>query len=387
MSFDSKTKYILLISFLFASIFTFAAKDTPFVLVIDPGHGGHDPGAIGSVSQEKAINLAVALAFGNKVKANDPLVKVVYTRQTDKYLTLQERANISNNAHADLFVSIHTNAATNSAAFGCETYTLGLAKSQANLNVAMRENSVILLEDDYKQKYQGFNPKSVDSYIMFECIQDKFLDNSIRFASDIQGNFTDQGRADKGVRQAGFWVLHATAAPSVLVELGYISNKKEEAFLNSKDGQEKLANAIYTAFVKYKRDYERKSGVQSAATASLTSDTEKPSQTEIKAASPVVAEKETSDEKTLPLAVCESKGDSVVYQLQLFALGKLLPANDPAFKGLKKTSYFKENNMYKYTYGNTTSLEEIKKLKKEIASKFPDAMLISFVNGKKTIVK
>ncbi len=381
-SFSAKI-YILLIFIFFSGIFVLVAKDAPFVLVIDPGHGGRDPGAIGSVSQEKAINLAIALAFGNKVKTNDPLVKVVYTRQTDKYLTLQERANISNNAHADLFVSIHTNASNNKLAFGCETYTLGLAKSQANLNVAMRENSVILLEDDYKQKYQGFNPKSVDSYIMFECIQDKFLDNSVRFASEIQDNFAEQGRANKGVRQAGFWVLHATAAPSVLVELGYISNKKEEAFLNSKEGQEKLANAIYNAFVKYKRDYERKSGVQ-LTTPSLSSNMPiNPSETGINPVVTVV-EKDSSECKS-QLAVSESK-DSIVYQLQLFALRRLLPKNDPAFKGLQ-TSYFEENKLFKYTYGNTSSLEEIKKLKKEITSKFPDAMIISFVNGEKKIVK
>lgn len=253
--------FVLVFSTSFTSVFSI---DSPsFVVVLDAGHGGHDPGAVGAKSHEKQINLGVIMALGDLISKNNPDVKIVYTRKTDVYLTLQERADVANSAHADLFISVHTNANNNKSASGSETYTLGLTKSKSNLDVAMRENAVILLEDDYKLKYEGFNPKSVDSYIMFECIQDKYLDKSVQIASQIQKNFVNTGRKDRGVRQAGFWVLHKTAMPSVLVELGYISNPEEEAFLASKEGQFKMAKAIYDSFSQFKKEYERKSGSQS----------------------------------------------------------------------------------------------------------------------------
>ncbi len=225
------TKYytVFLLFFCLLSMSSFSAKKS-FVVVLDAGHGGHDPGAVGAHIQEKQINLGVVLRLGELIEKNFDDVKVVYTRNSDEYITLQGRADIANNAHANLFISVHTNANNNKAAYGSETYTLGLTKSKSNLDVAMRENSVILLEDDYKVKYEGFNPKSVDSYIMFECIQDKFLDKSVQIAQDIQKNFSGLGRKDRGVRQAGFWVLHKTAMPSVLIEVGYLSNPEEEAF-------------------------------------------------------------------------------------------------------------------------------------------------------------
>ncbi len=268
-------KGILISLLLFIYTIIGIAQTPSFVVVIDAGHGGHDPGAVGSFSYEKDINLAIALAFGKKIKENDPTVKVIYTRDTDKFLTLQERADIPNNAHADLFVCIHTNSSTSSVPYGSETYTLGLAKSKSNLNVAMRENSVMLLEDNYQTRYKGFDPNSVDSYIMFEFIQDKYLDKSLSFAQDVQRNFEKKGRVDKGVRQAGFWVLHKTAAPSVLIELGYISNKQEELFLNSDEGQDQMAEAIYNAFSRYKRDYQRKSGKDAVASAKTTTNESK----------------------------------------------------------------------------------------------------------------
>lgn len=258
---------LILASFPLLNIFS---ADTPsFVVVLDAGHGGHDPGACGPNGQEKKINLGVVLALGEMINKADARVKVVYTRKTDVYLTLQERADVANSAHADLFISVHTNANNSAQASGSETYTLGLTKSKSNLDVAMRENAVILLEDDYKVKYEGFNPKSVDSYIMFECIQDKYLDKSVQIASEIQKNFASAGRKDRGVRQAGFWVLHKTAMPSVLVEVGYISNPEEESFLISDAGQQKMASAIYTAFEKFRHEYDRKSGKQNYVSAEL----------------------------------------------------------------------------------------------------------------------
>ena len=239
------------------------AQDAKFTVVLDAGHGGHDPGAMGAFSREKDINLAIELYLGGLIEQNFKDVKVVYTRKTDKYLTLQERADVVNDHHADLFICVHTNSSTSPAAFGTETFTLGLAKSKANLDVAMRENSVILLEEDYRSKYKGFDPKSVDSYIMFEFMQDKYIDKSVEFSSAVQKQFVSYGgRTDHGVRQAGFWVLHRSACPSVLVEVGFISNAAEERFLMGEQGQKQMATAIYNAFVDYKRGHDKKSGRQ-----------------------------------------------------------------------------------------------------------------------------
>lgn len=237
------------------------AQQSKFTVVIDAGHGGHDPGAIGKISREKDINLAVSLQLGELIAANYNDVKVVYTRVSDKYLTLQERADIVNNNHADLFICIHTNSAQSAAASGTESFTLGLAKTKGNLDVAMRENAVMLLEDDYKSKYKGFDPTSVDSYIMFEFMQDKYIDKSISIASDIQNHFKNYaGRSDRGVRQAGFWVLYRSACPSVLIELGFISNPAEEKYLASSTGQKELAESIYKAFVGFKYENDKKLG-------------------------------------------------------------------------------------------------------------------------------
>jgi len=253
-----KLAVVIILSVKFTNI---VAQNSKFTLVIDAGHGGHDPGAIGKLSREKDINLAVAQNLGELIAANYNDVKVVFTRNSDKYLTLQERASIVNSNHADLFISIHTNAAQSSSAFGTESFTLGLAKSKGNLDVAMRENAVMLLEDDYKSKYKGFDPRSDDSYIMFEFMQDKYIDRSVSIASDIQKQFTTHaGRSDRGVRQAGFWVLYQSACPSVLVELGFISNPAEEKYLASSTGQKELAESIFKAFKNFKYDLDKKSG-------------------------------------------------------------------------------------------------------------------------------
>lgn len=252
---------ILILFLLYNCSFNLNAQNTKFTLVIDPGHGGHDPGAIGKITREKDINLAVALKFGEMVSSAYNDVRVIYTRNSDRFISLQERADVANSNHADLFISIHTNSAQSQSAFGTESFTLGLAKTKGNLDVAMRENSVILLEDDYKSKYKGFDPTSVDSYIMFEFMQDKYLDRSVSLASDIQSNFRGfSGRSDRGVRQAGFWVLYRSACPSVLVELGFISNPEEERYLASSSGQRSMAESVYRAFAKFKYDHDKRSG-------------------------------------------------------------------------------------------------------------------------------
>lgn len=225
-----------------------------YTLVIDAGHGGKDPGAVGKITKEKNINLAVALAFGKLVEQNCPDVKVVYTRKTDVFVELDERANIANKAKADLFISIHTNAtAAKVGPQGTETYTLGMHRAADNLEVAKRENSVITLESNYEQKYEGFDPKSSESYIIFELMQDVNMEKSVQFAKLMQKQFTTTAkRVNKGVHQAGFLVLRATSMPSALIELGYINNPSEERFLSTNDGQNALARSIYNAFVAYK---------------------------------------------------------------------------------------------------------------------------------------
>ena len=233
------------------------AADRKFTLVIDAGHGGKDSGAKGKFSYEKDINLKVALAFGQYVERNCSDVRVIYTRKTDVFIKLEERANIANRNKADLFISVHTNALEGGRiSRGLETYTLGMHRAADNLNVAKRENSVILLEKNYKQTYAGFDPKSAESYIMFELMQDKYMANSVEMAKLIQSEVcASSGRVNKGVHQAGFLVIRETSMPSCLIELGFITTPDEEEFLNTQDGQDKMAKGIYKAFVKYKKKY------------------------------------------------------------------------------------------------------------------------------------
>lgn len=230
------------------------AAKTNFTVVIDAGHGGHDPGAIGRRGKEKNINLSVALKLGRLIKQNCPDTRVVYTREKDVFVPLHRRAEIANEVKANLFISIHTNslASRSSKISGTETYTLGLHRTQENLEVAQKENAVILIEDDYKQRYAGFNPNSAESYIIFEFLQDKNMAQSVKFATAVQRGFRNANRIDKGVHQAGFLVLRATSMPSVLIELGYITNPTEEAFLLSEQGSSTLAQSIYRAFLNYK---------------------------------------------------------------------------------------------------------------------------------------
>lgn len=243
------TRFVTLLALLCSVLLT-----ESFTLVIDAGHGGKDAGAVGAYSKEKDINLAVALAFGHLVESNCPDVRVIYTRKTDVFIPLQERANIANRAKADLFVSIHTNALPNGRqASGVETYTLGMHRAADNLAVAKRENSVITLEKGYQQTYEGFDPSSPESYVIFEIIQSNYMMQSVELAKCIQNQYVSRGRPNKGVHQAGFLVLREVSMPSVLTELGFISTPSEEAYLNSEDGRATLAHSIYQGFVNYRK--------------------------------------------------------------------------------------------------------------------------------------
>lgn len=224
----SKFLYIVLFFAIIPIVSWANAEKRNFTLVIDAGHGGHDAGAVGAYSKEKDINLRVALAFGKLVEENCPDVKVIYTRKRDVFIPLQTRADIANRNKADLFISVHTNALpAGRLAYGSETYTLGMARANANLAVAKRENSVITLENDYKSTYQGFDPNKAESYVIFEFMQDKFMKQSVDLASAIQKQYVNAGRPNKGVHQAGFLVLRNTSMPSVLTELGFITTPAE----------------------------------------------------------------------------------------------------------------------------------------------------------------
>lgn len=352
------------------------AKD--FVVVIDAGHGGHDPGAIGKISKEKNINLNVALKLGKQIQKNCPDVKVVYTRTRDVFIPLNRRAEIANDAKADLFISIHTNAlANNRTAKGASTWTLGLAKSDANLEVAKRENSVILYESDYKTRYAGFNPNSAESYIIFEFMQDKYMSQSVHLASLVQKHFRNTcRRVDRGVHQAGFLVLKASAMPSILVELGFISTPEEERYLNTDAGTTTLANGIFRAFLTYKREQEIR--LNGSSQTILPEDIPQPE--EEKETAPPTGTTPKTEEKTV---AAQTEDSGPVFKIQILTSSRPLGKNDKRLKGLKNVDYYQEGGLYKYTYGASSDYNKVLRTKRSITAQFKDAFIIAFKNGKK----
>lgn len=353
----------------------FCTSSFAFTLVLDAGHGGQDAGAIGSFSKEKNINLTYVLALGEKIAANHKDVKIIYTRTTDVFIPLNERAQIANKANADLFVSIHTNSAKNKTANGTETFTLGHARSKENMELAMLENSVILLEEDYQKTYQGFDPNSTDSYIMFQFMQDQYMEQSIKFADLIQQNFSkNTPLTDRGVRQAGFLVLRATTMPSVLVELGFISNREEEKYLNRKENQDKMVDAIYEAFVNYKRVLEKKNGGQPIEHGKNTTIHTTPTPQQTTTSTPTQKPTNTST------VVTES---NILFKVQFLVSKKKYKEGNAIFKGVTNIDSYVENGFYKYTTGSTSDIDAINQLKNNVAKKFPDAFVIAYKNGKR----
>ena len=325
----------------------------PFTLVIDPGHGGRDPGALGAISQEKKINLAVALKLGALIERRHPDVKVLYTRKGDTYPSLFDRAELANKNHANLFISIHANATASKSTVGTETFVFGLSKSKSNLDVAMRENSVILLEDDYSTRYEGFDPTSVESYIMFEFMQNKYMERSVEFAAAVQNQFVKHcKRESRGVKESELIVLHRSACPGVLVELGFISNPAEERYMVSEKGQTALAQAISNAFDDYKRDYDNRSNLDGARAATVK----------------------------------EGTAGKPVFKVQFATSREKLKTNDRKLKGLRDVEYFVEGGVYKYTAGSTSDYDKIQRTKKEVQAKFPDAFVVAFLDGQKISV-
>ena len=357
-----------------------------FTVVLDAGHGGHDAGAVGSFSKEKNINLRYALLVGDMIKKNIPDAKVIYTRDKDVFVDLNERARIANRNKADLFVSIHTNSSKNAKANGMETFTLGVSKSKENMEVAMLENSVIKLEEDYETKYEGFDPNSVDSYIMFEFMKDQYTDRSITCADFIQTKMIQTSkRNDRGVRQAGFLVLRATAMPSVLVELGFISNKDEEKYLNNNDNQVKLATAIFNGIKEYKHELDKKSGNSNSE--ELKAEVTEPvevvkTENELGVRSEELGVKEENKEKL------EKEKEEIIpnseyeFFIQYLVSKNNYNADNAVFKGHTPTKILNENNLYKYLIG-PFDVNAVFTKRNEITKDFPDAFIVAYKEGKK----
>lgn len=352
----------------------YAAKEKkkPFTVVIDPGHGGVDPGALGRKAKEKDVNMNVSVALAEMIKDEYPEVKVIFTRKTDVKIPLIRRAQIANEAKADLFISIHSNASKSRAANGCETFTLGSGSSAEAKAAAMYENNVILLEDNFEQTYKGFDPRSSESYIIFELIRNHDTEKSIALAEAVQKGMVNRSKLhNRGVSSAGFLVLHKTVMPSILVELGFISNYTEEKYIASKNGQKALAQGIFDGFSKYYKTYGNPGSKSKGSKVDATAESidEAPVTTQ---AAPVATTEKSGT----------AKSGTPVFKVQILTSSTRLKSNDSRLKGVK-ADYFKEKGIYKYTAGESTDYNEISKLRKSLSNKFKEAFVIAFIDGKK----
>ena len=358
-----------------AAVSIMADETTPFVVVIDPGHGGKDSGCVGALTNEKTIVLDVSKRLQSLIAEGLPDVKIVMTRDNDRYITLQDRASIANKANGNLFISVHVNSVDKrnrrrQTIHGASVYTLGLSRSESNLSVAMRENSVMELEDDYTQAYQGFDPKSAESYIIFELNQNNHINRSIEFANAVQKELiSTAGRADKDVRQDGFWVLWATSMPSVLIELDYICNPESERFLHSDKGKDKLAKAIYNAFSSYYTHHKDEAhgprvGKQVPSIKSMKEPDEKSEK-----------KRSTASSSAAPL-----KG--VTYHVQILSARKKIPDGDHEIKGVPDVNFFRQGKFYKYYSGSFKTQDEAKKHLSQMKKRFPKAFIIKLRDGK-----
>lgn len=359
------------------------ANSQKFKVTLDAGHGGHDYGAVYHGHIEKNIALAVVLKVGRILERSSG-IDVVYTRKSDVFIDLIERANIANRADANIFVSIHCNANKNNAADGSETYVMGMSKNASNLEAAKRENEVITLEKDYKQKYEGYDPKSPESWIGTTVIVEEYQNNSIALAGKIQEQFLDAGRKSRGVKQAPYMVLHKAYMPRILIEMGFISNPTEGARLDSEEGQEQMAESIANAIIAYKKENF----------GSGNDDAVKPSQKvePIKIDTikkPTVKTPDVKKPDTKPEVKPEPISSGIAtFKVQLSASGTKLDPVPSNFKGLSNISVSNEGNLYKYMYGETTSYDDAKRLLSEAKSKgYTSAFVIAFKNGKKVSVQ
>ncbi len=424
---NKKSLFCLFTMMMFAVSCMAASKK--FTLVIDPGHGGKDHGAIGVYSREKDLTLKFGLAFGKLVEQRCPDVKVIYTRKTDVFIPLVTRAEIANKNHADLFISVHINAlAGGRKVRGVQTYTLGQGQNTGkkgiieNLEVAKRENSVILLEENYQQTYQGFDPTSPESNIMFEFIQDVNMQKSVELAKYMQQHIcAATGLKDMGAHQNNLAVLRLSSMPGCLLELGFISTPEEELFMNAPQAADMYARGIFNAFAQYKNRYHEGLTVPYKAPKKVTptvpeivpqvykqKEETKTKTTKRKSEpTPVLSKKEekkveettTTDsrpvtESSKPEVIAESRDDIPapvnpdvpIFKVQILSSSRKIALNDEALKGLKGCEWYQEGTLWKYTYGSSTNYNEIRKLQKELTNRFPDAFIIAFKGGQRTNV-
>ena len=418
-----------------------------FTLVIDAGHGGHDAGAVGAISKEKNLTLKFALAFGKLVEERCPDVKVVYTRRTDRFIELYRRAEIANQYGADLFISFHINALPKGrVARGFQTYTLGTSKRTGkktgvmeNLEVAKRENSVIFLEKDYKQTYQGYDPNSPESNIMFEFVQDKNMENSVELAKYMQKYVCQAtGRQDMGAQQDNLAVLRLTSMPGCLIELGFISTRDEEQYMNSPAAVSQYSRGIFNAFLNYRKRHggsltipyipaqekpaqpepqpiiqKQKPVVRQSEPDTIPEVTQisqpsvveqrpveeqiladidlSPVQDKKPAEKPAVEQKQVVEQKPVvdmrPVVEQKPKSDAPVFKVQILISSTKVKTSDPRLKGLKGVGFYQEGGVYKYTVGNSENYNEIYQLRKTVIEKFPQAFIIAFKNGEKVNVQ
>ena len=409
--------------------FVSAQKNVPkhiYTVVIDAGHGGKDPGAVGAFTYEKTLNLGVALETGRMIKEAYPEVRVVFTRDSDVFLPLQARADTVNKYNADLFICVHTNSSESRQACGAETYILGTDKLEQNLDVAMRENAVIKLESDYETAYQGFDPNSIDSYIMFELMQNQYVDQSLQFASMVQKRFVEKlPVTDRGVRQAAYWVLLKSACPSVLIEMGFISNPKEEKYLASKEGQYNIALSLFESFCSFYHKPPKTSikPVEATTTAKPQPEKATPAKESQKApvpvvtptiekkdtialvpakttTSPVVVSVEKANKDTIVAVKAEMKPDTIstkeenksiekqrdtidisrpIYAVQVMAIKSPLK-DETSLKGYK-CEYFQKDGWYKYYLGATNDQQKAKQTLSQMKNIFPGCFITILPNS------
>lgn len=380
-----------------------AGANKDFVVVIDPGHGGKDAGALGRRSNEKTINLNVGKKLRDLLKSNMPDARVEMTRDDDRFVTLKERPNIANKRHADIFVSIHANSIDKKSPLrnsinGAAVYTLGLRRSDTNLSLAMRENEVIKLEPDYTTSYQGFDPSSAESYIAFEMMQHTNMDQSIELAEAVQNELVrTAGRKNNGVRQAPFWVLVGTTMPAILVELDFICNPAMEKFMASESGQDKLALAIYRGIERYRKNSTKQPAAAVSSTrASSSAQTERKPAAKTKAVDdePVAAaasdrpsskveKTSTADSHSTAGKKSADNSDQIIYKIQFLTSPTKLKNNDSKLKGLSPVDFYKDGGVYKYTVGEYTSQADAIARMKKIKPLFRDAFVIKTRNGKR----
>ncbi|MFN3916249.1 MAG: N-acetylmuramoyl-L-alanine amidase [Flavobacteriales bacterium] len=366
-------KRIFSLFLILITVVTFSnAQTTLKKVVIDAGHGGKDPGAIGPTKvQEKDVALDVSLKLGNMIKDKFPDVQVIYTRNTDVFIGLADRAQIANKANADLFISIHCNSADNKNARGVESWVLGLHKSEAALEVAKKENASILMEDDHQAKYQDFDPKDPDAYIGLALRQNVYLDQSLKFANLFQvGAVKELKLNDRGVRQAGFMVLYRATMPAVLLELGFLSNAEEEKYLGSEKGKKELAQQIFEAFTQYKRSVDGVSGaIEGKNDVSYK---------------PVEDKKLEKDEND----ITEEYVNGVSFSVQIASSSELLSVQPQNFKGVRGVQYYLDGGLYKYTVGRFAKFADAKSLQKEMIDRgFDSAFVVAFQEGKRIDLK